>query len=60
MIHEQDLNEATSLDDALFENVAKPIALRFGVSPVAMRIRLEKLGLLLRQAPRQSWLAVGK
>jgi Zn-dependent peptidase ImmA (M78 family) len=60
LIHEQDRNEAASLDDALFENVAKPIARRFGVSPVAMRIRLEKLGLLLRQAPRQSWLAVGQ
>lgn len=59
-IHEQGRNEAASLDDALFENVAKPIARRFGVSPAAMRIRLEKLGLLLRQAPRQSWLAVGR
>jgi Zn-dependent peptidase ImmA (M78 family) len=56
--HEQGRNEAASFDDALFEKVAKPIARRFGVSPAAMRIRLERLGLLLRQAPRQSWLAV--
>jgi hypothetical protein len=31
--------------------LAKPIARRFGVSPAEMRIRLESLGLLLRQAP---------
>jgi hypothetical protein len=47
------------VDDALFENVAKPIARRFGVSPAAMRIRLEGLGLLLREAPKQTSLWIG-
>ena len=32
MIYEQDRNEAGAVDDALFEEVAKPIARRFGVS----------------------------
>jgi Zn-dependent peptidase ImmA (M78 family) len=59
LIYEQGRNEADAVDDALFENVAKPIARRFGVSSAAMRIRLEKLGLLLRQAPRQTSLTVG-
>jgi hypothetical protein len=59
LIYEQGRNEAAAVDDALFENVAKPLARRFGVSPAAMRIRLEKLGLLLRQAPRQTSLTVG-
>jgi len=59
LIYGQGRNEADAVEDALFENVAKPIARRFGVSPAAMRIRLEKLGLLLRQAPRQTSLTVG-
>jgi Zn-dependent peptidase ImmA (M78 family) len=59
LIYEQGRNEAAAVDDALFENVAKALARRFGVSPAAMRIRLEKLGLLLRQAPRQTSLTVG-
>jgi Zn-dependent peptidase ImmA (M78 family) len=42
-----------AVDDALFENIAAPIARRFGVSRAAMRIRLEKLGLLLRAEPTQ-------
>jgi Zn-dependent peptidase ImmA (M78 family) len=53
MIYEQGRNEAGAVDIALFEEVAKPIARRFGVSTPAMRIRLENLGLLLRQAPQQ-------
>jgi hypothetical protein len=58
MIYEQGRNETRAVDDALFEGVAKPIARRFGVSAPAMRIRLEKLGLLLRQTPRQTSLRV--
>jgi hypothetical protein len=58
-IYEQDRNETAAVDDTLFENVAKPIARRFGVSPVAMRIRLERMVLLLREAPRQSSLTIG-
>jgi Zn-dependent peptidase ImmA (M78 family) len=53
LIYEQGRGETTAVDDALFENVAEPIARRFGVSRMAMRIRLEKLGLLLRVAPQQ-------
>jgi IrrE N-terminal-like domain len=59
LIYQQGRNEAAAVDDALFETVAKPIARRFGVSPAAMRIRLEKLELLLRQGPRQTSLTIG-
>ncbi|MGD9880358.1 MAG: ImmA/IrrE family metallo-endopeptidase [Reyranella sp.] len=58
MIDEQGGSETGAVDDALFEEVAKPIARRFGVSAPAMRIRLEKLGLLLRQTPPQASLRV--
>ena len=47
------------MDDALFESVAEPIARRFGVSRTAMRIRLEKLGLLHRTVPLQRLLSDG-
>jgi uncharacterized protein DUF955 len=40
-------------DDCVLENFARPLAEQFLVSPIAMRIRLEKLGLLLREAPQQ-------
>lgn len=59
LIYEQGRNETGAVDDALFEEVAKPIARRFGVSGPAMRIRLEKLRLLLRQTPKQAALRVG-
>jgi hypothetical protein len=60
MIYGQGRNETGAVNDALFEDVAKPIARRFGVSAAAMRIRLEELGLLLRQAPLQSSLWVSQ
>jgi Zn-dependent peptidase ImmA (M78 family) len=53
LIYEQGRSEGAAVDDALFENVAEPIARRFGVSRMAMRIRLEKLGLLIRAEPQQ-------
>jgi hypothetical protein len=53
MIHEQGRTEAGAVDDSLFVEVAKPIAHRFAVSGTAMRIRLEKVGLLLREEPHQ-------
>jgi hypothetical protein len=59
MIYEQGRNETGAVEDAVFEEVAKPIARRFGVSAPAMRIRLEKLGLLLREVPHQGILAGG-
>jgi uncharacterized protein DUF955 len=40
-------------DNEVLELFARPLAAQFLVSPVAMRIRLEKLGLLLREVPRQ-------
>jgi Zn-dependent peptidase ImmA (M78 family) len=57
LIYEQGRSEGAAVDDALFENVAEPMARRFGVSRVAMRIRLEKLGLLLRKEPQQQSLS---
>jgi hypothetical protein len=40
-------------DNEAVEHFARPFAKQFLVSPVAMRIRLETLGLLLREVPRQ-------
>lgn len=45
-----------SIEDAL-DRIARPLAEQFLVSPIAMRIRLEKLGLLLREVPHQHLLA---
>lgn len=53
LIREQGRSEVEAVEDALFESVAEPMARRFGVSRAAMRIRLEKLGLLLRAEPKQ-------
>lgn len=44
-------------DDTTLERFCKPLAERFVVSPIAMRIRLEKLGLLHRTVPLQKLLA---
>ena len=43
-------------DNEALELFARPFAEQFLVSPTAMRIRLEKLGLLLRDVPRQLFL----
>jgi len=40
-------------DNEAIEHFARPFAEQFLVSPVAMRIRLERLGLLHREVPRQ-------
>jgi Zn-dependent peptidase ImmA (M78 family) len=53
LIQEQGRDETGAAGDAVFERVAEPLARRFGVSRAAMRIRLEKLGLLLRTEPKQ-------
>ncbi len=49
---ERDCEES---EDQALDHFARPFAERFRVSPIAMRIRLEKLGLLHRVVPRQ-WL----
>lgn len=46
-------------DDYVLESFARPLAEKFMVSPIAMRIRLEKLGLLHRTVPLQSVLVDG-
>jgi Zn-dependent peptidase ImmA (M78 family) len=46
-------------DDIVLENFARPLAEQFMVSPIAMRIRLEKLGLLRREVPHQRIFAGG-
>lgn len=51
--------EFTETDDQALDNVAKPFAERFLVSPIAMRIRLERLGLLHRTVPLQRLLTDG-
>ena len=50
---------SSDVDDYALDRVARPLAARFLVSPTAMRIRLESLGLLLREIPRQRALAGG-
>jgi hypothetical protein len=45
--------------DRVLNSFARPFAERFLVSPLAMRIRLEKLGLLHRVVPRQRLLTEG-
>jgi hypothetical protein len=47
-----------TMDDA-FDRIARPLAEQFVVSPIAMRIRLEKLGLLLRDVPHEHLFAGG-
>lgn len=51
--------DCSETDDNVLDRIARPLAERFLVSPIAMRIRLEKLGLLHREAPRQRILAGG-
>ena len=46
-------------DDEALQEFVRPFAERFKVSAAAMRIRLERLGLLHREVPRQRSLAVG-
>lgn len=40
-------------DNGILNYICRPFATQFKVSPIAMRIRLEKLGLLHREVPRQ-------
>lgn len=51
--------EFTESDTQALDSFAKPFAEQFLVSPIAMRIRLEKLGLLHREVPLQRVLAGG-
>lgn len=46
-------------DDQALDSFAKPFAEKFLVSPIAMRIRLERLGLLHRTVPLQRLLTDG-
>lgn len=46
-------------NDLAMDGIARPFAEKFLVSPMAMRIRLEKLGLLLREVPHQRVLTGG-
>jgi hypothetical protein len=51
--------DCSETDDEALDRIARPLAETFLVSPIAMRIRLEKLGLLLREVPHQRVLAGG-
>jgi Zn-dependent peptidase ImmA (M78 family) len=50
--------EVDAVDDALLEEIAEPFAKRFRVSRIAMRIRLERMGLMLRKEPAQKILGL--
>ena len=56
--HLGDADWSESDNDAL-DGIARPFAEKFLVSPIAMRIRLEKLGLLHRVVPHQQIFAGG-
>jgi Zn-dependent peptidase ImmA (M78 family) len=49
-IDDYDFSES---DDEALDRIAQPFAEKFLVSPIAMRIRLEKLGLLMREVRHQ-------
>jgi Zn-dependent peptidase ImmA (M78 family) len=49
----------TGSDELVLDHFVKPFADRFLLSAMAMRIRLEKLGLLHREVPHQHILAGG-
>lgn len=51
--------EFTETDDQALDGFVKPFAEMFLVSPIAMRIRLERLGLLHRTVPLQRFLTDG-
>lgn len=51
--------DCSDTDDNLLDRIARPLAEQFLVSPIAMRIRLEKLGLLHREVPHQRILVGG-
>jgi Zn-dependent peptidase ImmA (M78 family) len=51
--------EFTETDDQALDSFAEPFAEKFLVSPIAMRIRLERLGLLHRTVPLQRFLTDG-
>jgi len=51
--------DCSETDDNVLDAIARPLAEQFLVSPIAMRIRLENLGLLHRAVPHQRILAVG-
>ena len=46
-------SDCSEAEDQVLDSFARPLAEQFLVSPIAMRIRLEKLGLLHRQVPHQ-------
>jgi len=45
--------DCSEADDNVLDRIARPLAKRFLVSPTAMRIRLEKIGLPHREVPHQ-------
>lgn len=51
--------EFTETDDQALDSFSKPFAEKFLVSPIAMRIRLERVGLLHRTVPLQRLLTDG-
>lgn len=46
--HRPDLDDAEALETSLLDRFVDPFAREFAVSPKAMRVRLERLGLVLR------------
>ncbi|WP_256806792.1 ImmA/IrrE family metallo-endopeptidase [Bradyrhizobium sp. Bra64] len=52
-------HDCSETDDNVLYRIARPLAEQFLVSPIAMRIRLEKLGLLHRTVPLQRLLSDG-
>ena len=51
--------DCSETDDNFLDRIARPFAEKFLVSPIAIRIRLEKLGLLMREVTHQPILGAG-
>ena len=51
--------DCSETDDNVLDRIAQPFAEKFLVSPIAIRIRLKKLGLLMLEVPHQPILSAG-
>ena len=51
--------DCSETDDNVLVRITRPFAEKFLVLPIAIRIRLEKLGLLMREVTHQPILGAG-
>ena len=51
--------DCSETDDNVLDRIARPFTEKFLVSPITIRTRLEKLGLLMREVQHQPILGAG-